>query len=370
MHAPAAVWTTELPQSHSDPLWCQSIWRRRGSQSWGWKASARADSRRTELARPSLRSPPPPPSSRHPRWPLLQGRWGRADQGPGTASGFVWFHYQVLWIQPDRRTCHQESSSSFPVSTGFHQGGPPAWSQPGLERHKAEKELHSHRWNYFGVSRISVKSNLQLEDLDLSSTELLSIWQQGPEISYRLVDSRCCERPWGSCSPSSGSSACIRPPPGWCCCHTSDRSCSGRATPTPIEPEPRFLEDSHTQSNQKCLDLNCQTKGINSIHYQLLLRWISAGLCWVTLGSNSSFLCSVSEVQQHLLLTRWQTTQEAPRSPPASERKALSSFPLPGRWAWSWVSEQGLWLRHSWTDTVWWEPGRETFTISSTWWCF
>lgn len=155
-----------------------------------------------------------------------QSRSGSANG----ASGLVWLRYQVLWIQPDRRTCQQESSSSFPVSTGSHPGGPPAWSQLGLERHKAKKELRS------------------LEELEPSSTELLCKWHQGPEIPYRLVDSRCCEHPWGSCSSSSGSSSCIRPPPGWCCCHTWDRSCSGRATPTPIEPEPRFLEDGPTKS--------------------------------------------------------------------------------------------------------------------------
>lgn len=69
-----------------------------------------------------------------------------SGQGPFAGlRGFVWLHYRVLGIQPDRRTCQRESSSSYPVSTGFHQGGPPAWSQLGLERRKAEKELHDHR---------------------------------------------------------------------------------------------------------------------------------------------------------------------------------------------------------------------------------
>lgn len=61
------------------------------------------------------------------------------------------------------------------------------------------------------------------------------------------MDSRCCERPSGSCSRSSGSSSCILPPPAWCRCHTSDRSCSGCARPTPTEPEPQLLEDERRE---------------------------------------------------------------------------------------------------------------------------
>lgn len=49
-----------------------------------------------------------------------------SGSGNGAFGGFERFHYQVLRIQPDRRTCQRERSSSFPVSTGFHQGGPPA----------------------------------------------------------------------------------------------------------------------------------------------------------------------------------------------------------------------------------------------------
>lgn len=62
---------------------------------------------------------------------------GVTQSGSGSgncASGSVWLYYPVLWIQPDRRTCQQESCSSFPVGTGFHQGGPPTWSPLGLER--------------------------------------------------------------------------------------------------------------------------------------------------------------------------------------------------------------------------------------------
>lgn len=69
----------------------------------------------------------------------------------------------------------------------------------------------------------------------------------GGGASYRLVDSRCCEPPSGSCSQSSGSSSCILLPPAWCCCHTLNRSCSGRARPTPTEPEPQLLQDEERE---------------------------------------------------------------------------------------------------------------------------
>lgn len=96
-------------------------------------------------------------------------------------------------------------------------------------------------------------------------TEVFWKWQQGSEMSYRLGDSRCCGHPGGSCTPGSGSSSCIRPPPGWCCCHTSDRSCSARAMPTAIEPEPRFLEEDRTESNQKGFDSISQTWSFHSL---------------------------------------------------------------------------------------------------------
>lgn len=114
--------------------------------------------------------------------------------------------------------------------------------------------------------RIRCDSDLQLEEPELFRDN------KGPEVSYRLVGSRCCERPGGSCSPSPGSSSCIRPPPGWCRCRTSDRSRSGRATPTPIGPGPRFLEDRPTKPNQPSFDLDRRTKSLHPVRYPLLLR--------------------------------------------------------------------------------------------------
>lgn len=104
------------------------------------------------------------------------------------------------------------------------------------------------------------KKELRFSQIQPAASRISSVLLKTTEISYRLVDSRCCGHPGGSCSPGSGSSSCTRPPPGWCRCRTSDRSRSGRATPTPIEPEPQFLEDNRTKLNHNCLDFHCQTR--------------------------------------------------------------------------------------------------------------
>lgn len=163
---PVAAWTTGLLQSRSHPLWSRSIWRRRDSQSWGWRASARADRRRTEPVRPSHRSPPPPPFSPHPRSPPLRAM--RREEEVTFSPPFMFitscvcvrvcFSYQALGIQPDRRTCQLERSSSFPVNTGFHQGGSPAWWPLGLKE-VYSLSLYNSNWSHSFIFFSSCSGN-------------------------------------------------------------------------------------------------------------------------------------------------------------------------------------------------------------------